>query len=159
MVISGRSGRILPELIAVAALLTMFVALASSWSSLPERVPRHFGITGKPDAWGGTATLYALPAIGVVLYILLTVVRAIPGSANLPGIDRKTMTPAQSALAIEMLGWLKAQMAVLFAYLEIMTIRIARGNAEGLHVYVMLLWIILMMGTAGWYTMRARRLQ
>ncbi len=35
--------------------------------TLPARIPVHFGLSGEPDRWGGTATLWAMLAISFIL--------------------------------------------------------------------------------------------
>jgi len=34
--------------------------------TLPARIPVHFGLSGEPDRWGGTATLWAMLAISLL---------------------------------------------------------------------------------------------
>jgi uncharacterized membrane protein len=39
---------------------------------LPARIPTHFNLAGQPDSWGTPAMLLLLPALGVGLYLLMT---------------------------------------------------------------------------------------
>jgi len=55
-----------------ASLLTQLVlaifAFAFSavlYPSLPERVPTHWGLDGKPDAWGGAGSIFIMPMLMV----------------------------------------------------------------------------------------------
>lgn len=51
------------------------------WPDLPDRIPTHFGIDGKPDAWGKKESIFLLPVImggmGLFVYLLLTNIRRI----------------------------------------------------------------------------------
>ena len=47
------------------------IYLAMVWSQLPEIVPTHFGLNGKPDAYGPKWTLCILSAVSVGMYFLL----------------------------------------------------------------------------------------
>jgi uncharacterized membrane protein len=71
----------LPALLIVAA---MFVLAALNWNSVPARVPVHWALDGRPDGWSSRGVgLLALPASGLFLYVLLTIVPFVdPGRAN-----------------------------------------------------------------------------
>ena len=47
------------------------VYLIMVWNQLPEIVPTHFGISGKPDAYGPKWTLIILSAVSIGTYFLL----------------------------------------------------------------------------------------
>jgi uncharacterized membrane protein len=47
------------------------VYLMLVWNQLPEIVPTHFGISGKPDAYGAKWTLIILSAVSIGMYFLL----------------------------------------------------------------------------------------
>lgn len=47
------------------------VYLILVWNQLPEIVPTHFGISGKPDAYGPKWTLIILSAVSIGMYFLL----------------------------------------------------------------------------------------
>jgi hypothetical protein len=47
------------------------VYLLMVWNQLPEIVPTHFGISGKPDAYGSKWTLSILSAVSIGMYFLL----------------------------------------------------------------------------------------
>jgi uncharacterized membrane protein len=62
---------IAPALLAVAALWAVSLW---AWPKLPDRVPTHWGISGKPDAWGPrSAMVFTLPGIltGLVAIVIL----------------------------------------------------------------------------------------
>jgi uncharacterized membrane protein len=49
------------------------------WPDLPDSIPTHFGINGKPDAWGKKETIFILPlvmgSLGLFVYLLLINIR------------------------------------------------------------------------------------
>jgi len=53
-----------------------WVYLLSIWSSLPERIPVHFGLDGTPDKYGQRDEIFFIPAtctlVSVLVYLLLT---------------------------------------------------------------------------------------
>lgn len=62
--------------ISLAIALLPVIYLCFIYNGLPERIPTHWGISSKPDAFGSRQTIIALPAIflfltiGIVLLIL-----------------------------------------------------------------------------------------
>lgn len=72
------------ELPLLLLLLGMFVLAAVSWSTAPDRIPVHWGMTGQVDRYGGRFEgLLALPLLGVAIYFLMLFLPRIdPGRAN-----------------------------------------------------------------------------
>lgn len=71
----------LPLLLLVAG---MFVLAAMTWSTAPDRIPVHWGMTGEVDRYGGRLEgLLAIPALAVFVYLLMLFLPRIdPGRAN-----------------------------------------------------------------------------
>lgn len=44
-----------------------FMKVARNYGDLPEEIPIHFGITGKPDNWGGRILIWLLPVTMVLM--------------------------------------------------------------------------------------------
>ncbi len=100
---------------------------------LPDReCPIHFGLTGQPDGFGSKTILLVLPATAIVLYLALTVVARYPAYFNFPvpvtDLNRQTLRD----LAVDMLGWLKAEIVWIFAWLTMAAVSTAIGNGSGL---------------------------
>jgi hypothetical protein len=95
-------------------------------------VPVHFGLTGHADGFGSKSTLLVLPATAVILYLTLSVVVRFPAYFNfpVPVTDRNRQT--LRALAIDMIGWLKAEVMCIFAWLMLAAISTAEGHSSGL---------------------------
>lgn len=56
----------------ISLLLAMFVVAGFTWSSAPNSIPVHWGITGQPDRYGGKFEgLLAIPIAALALYLLL----------------------------------------------------------------------------------------
>lgn len=100
-------------------LMAVLIALvALRWPDLPEEIPAHFNIAGEIDRWGGKGELLVLPAVGLLLYALLTVLSFFPQIWNTP----VRVTPEnqesiyRSVLDSLLLG--KAGLAAIFLYLS-----------------------------------------
>jgi immunity protein, SdpI family len=60
------------EALSLVMLATMFGLTAAAWSSAPDRIPVHWGLSGQPDRYGGRFEgLLLLPLMALGLYLLL----------------------------------------------------------------------------------------
>lgn len=66
-------------LVVFLLILLPFGYAAYLWPGLPDTIPTHFGIDGKPDAWGKKQSIFMLPAImggmSLFVYLLLSNIR------------------------------------------------------------------------------------
>lgn len=70
----------------IAIIAGMFLLGAALYSRLPATIPRHWGISGAPDAWSPKTpmSVFALPLLALGLYVLLIFVPRIdPKRRNL----------------------------------------------------------------------------
>jgi uncharacterized membrane protein len=74
-------GKSISLLIVVILILLPFGYAFYLWPGLPDTIPTHFGIDGKPDAWGKKDSIFMLPAImggmSLFVYLLLSNIRKI----------------------------------------------------------------------------------
>jgi uncharacterized membrane protein len=67
----------------VICLLFTFVGFAIFWyNSAPEIVPTHFNARGEIDDYGSRINLLVLPAMGVGIYLLMTIINLFPYRFN-----------------------------------------------------------------------------
>ena len=113
--------------IAVAAVLTNFVMVAMRWSDLPERVPRHYGLTGKPNHWSPKGVIWVYPAISLAMLV------AMAGSlmTGATELDNEALR-AQFEQNLRPMSIMAAYLAVLMLVLTIRTFAVAEKRAEGL---------------------------
>jgi uncharacterized membrane protein len=85
---------------------------------LPERVPTHFDAAGHANAWGPPETLWLLPVLAGVLYLLITVLSLLPTTLK----SKRQLTPEKraqlEALTRRMVAWLKLELICLFAWIQ-----------------------------------------
>jgi hypothetical protein len=71
--------------------------------------------------------LLVFPAFAVVLYLLMSLVARFPSAFNFPVRVTPYNRQRLEALALNMIAWLKAEMVVLFMWIEWSAIRAARS--------------------------------
>jgi hypothetical protein len=120
------------SLLALAAIAWVTFSTLAGPHGFGGRVPTRLDAAGRPVAWGPPWMLLVLPITAVVIYLLMTLVARYPGAFNYP----VRVTPANyarlQALALEMIAWLKAEVAWLLAVIQIETVRAARAGHVGL---------------------------
>ena len=131
------------------ALLTMRAFYGPA--RLPARIPTHFAANGRPDAWGSSILLLTFPAMAVGLHLFMTVVAHYPSAFNYP----VRVTPANHArlenLALDMIAWLKSELAWLFALLEWFAVRAAQQTGHGIPVLLMPVALAAIFGAIAWH--------
>jgi uncharacterized membrane protein len=125
-----------------------------AWPDLPERIPTHFGIDGRPDAWAEPTVLswFGLPLMAVALTLAMYWFRAVmprhPRWVNLP--DRRRLSDIPEAArgpVVDMLsGFLalvQAHLLVIFAIIQLASYRTALGeDSQGAMILVLLLAVL-----------------
>lgn len=119
------------EAIAVIGLLFLLIAPALQYSSLPEKIPTHFGASGKPDAWRARSHIWTLPAVGVLTFGMIT---ALTGyAARKEAREAPPERAEQRAdLTRTLMAAMKAHTVCVFGFIAQRSIDVALGQAEGL---------------------------
>lgn len=113
--------------VALAGLLLSWALVLMSWSGLPDSVPRHFGFSGEPDAWGHRGLLFLLPSIGLFQCIILVAIQRIPHSFNYPWPITPENASVQYRRAIRLIQLLNLMIQWFFCAVVWETIQIANG--------------------------------
>lgn len=151
-------GRAWLEVAALAGLVLGVVAVARAWPRLPDTIPMHFDLAGRPDGWGNRKTVLLLPGISVFMYLMLTGVQRIPSRwYNYPVRITEENRERQHRLALGLIVSLKAALMGLFAHLTIAVLRTALGEASGIGAWTVALWLGVIFGLVGVYLVRAFR--
>jgi len=123
---------IILEFIGILAILGTLFLLAKYWTILPQKIPTHFGISGKPDGWGGKESLLFLPVLGIIMYASMWFVSKYPHIYNYPVQITEENAPFQYLIGRKMINWLRTFLVILFGYLEWVSIKTALGESSGL---------------------------
>jgi uncharacterized membrane protein len=135
----------------LAILYWMTYAALNGAERLPNRIPTHFDISGRPNAWGSPGFLWFLPAVAAGIYLLLTVLGSIRFRRyNLPIAVNETNLPFIQEQTILLVAWIKCEMLCLFAYLQWSIIQSARDGAFRFSPLLIPVFLALIFSTVGW---------
>ncbi|WP_109486581.1 DUF1648 domain-containing protein [Occallatibacter savannae] len=119
---------------------------------LPDRVPTHFDITGRPNAWGSPGVLWILPVVGLGLYLLMTALASIQfRTFNLPVRVTEINLPFIQQKTREMVALIKMEILCLFVYIQSGIINGARIGAFRLSPGIVPVFMAAIFATLGIY--------
>jgi len=132
------------EIIGISGIIVLIVLPATFYNSLPDEIPTHFGIRGNPDDFGRKGAIWMLPVIGLVLYAGLVFVNYFLVRNKMTGKDDPATEARQKQAAFRLLQYLKVILVFSFAYIVFATIQTALGKADGLGVWFLPVFMILL---------------
>ena len=116
-----------------------WILIAAMWSmttmqfsSLPNSIPIHFDASGKADAFGNRSTIFTLPMIATIVLIGLTILNRYPHVFNYATNINEKNAKKQYTIATRTIRYLKFTAALIFGLICFQTIRLAKGEADGL---------------------------
>jgi uncharacterized membrane protein len=142
------------ELIALAGLVFAVAVVADFYSRLPERIATHFNEAGVANGFGARSTLWVLVGIAVLLYATLSAISFVPRMVNLKrplAPEREKVVLAES---MAMVGWVKAAVCWMFAYICLAMVRNGMGLQVGLGAWFLPVTLAVVFGTCGFYLVR-----
>ena len=139
--------KIVRELIALAGLVFSVMVVADFYSRLPERIATHFNEAGAANGFGAKSTLWVLVGIAALLYATLSAISSLPRVVNLKrplAPEREKVVLAES---MAMVGWIKAEVCWMFAYLCLAMVRNGMGLQVGLGWWFLPVTLVVVLGT------------
>lgn len=138
-------------LIALSMLVWITYQALAGPERLPDRIPNHFDVAGIANGWGSPVMLLLLPVIAVGIYLAMTVVSRFPSSFRYS----VRVTPQNQSrlqdLTLNMIAWIKTELACLFAVVQRWIIQAARTGEGRLHPLLMPAFLVVIFATAGWH--------
>lgn len=136
---------------ALALLYWITYSALNGAGRLQDRIPTHFDISGRPNAWGPPGFLWLLPVIGTGLYLLMTVLASIRfRSYNLPVRVTEANLPFIQDQTAVMVAWIKFEVLSLFIYIQWAIISGARAGEFHLYPAIIPVFLVIVFGTVGW---------
>ena len=116
------------EIIAALAAIVPLLIVLRAWDTLPEEIPVHFGITGRPDRWGGRWQAWILPVVALGMYALFSF---ITGTWDWV-LGRQPAFPR----GMESMLFMKPMTGLMLGYVSLGMVRVARKEAERLNPWI-----------------------
>lgn len=145
------------EFVAIAAVLFSLFYLFFVWSTLPEKIPSHFNFSGQADEWSGKGSILIVAGVSLFVYLMLTILSRYPQIYNYPWKITEENAARQYLLARQFLVALKTEIVILFAYIEWQTFEVALGHGQGLHVWFLPVFLVVIFGSIALYFIKAYR--
>jgi uncharacterized membrane protein len=142
------------QIFCILILIASFIIVIISWSALPKSIPSHFNAAGVPDAWGRKSTLFTLPIIGFVMYLLLTPLEHFTKIFNFSFEITEKNARFVYQIAREMLVCLKLEMLLVFGYIQWNEVEVAKGGHMGLGTWFITVTILIIAATMVYYIWR-----
>ncbi|MGG7177089.1 DUF1648 domain-containing protein [Clostridium paraputrificum] len=136
--------------IATLGIVFMIVYILYTWNKIPDRIPTHFGGSGNPDSWGGKISLVVFPIISFLSYSLLVGLSFIPEAYNYSVKITKDNMEYQYHNARELILYLNVEIVLCFGYINWRMIKVALGEATGLGIIFLPIFLVLLFGTTGY---------
>ncbi len=145
------------EAIALLSLLALIAIPIFFYSSLPNQIPVHYDFSGTPDRFGSKASLFALPAIGLFLYLLLTTVNKYPKLFSFYNRAKAEHFAYHYGIATWMTRAIKAIVLFGLAYINWGSVQTALGKWAGLSTWFLIVFLGSLFGVIGWYLYKANQ--
>lgn len=105
---------IITEVLGWILLFLMWCYVLFVYSKLPEIIPTHFSFSGKADAYGSKSSIFTLPILGLVIFVLLTILNRFPHIFNYPVTITEDNALQQYKMGTRVLRYLKLIIAIIF---------------------------------------------
>jgi uncharacterized membrane protein len=136
------------NVLSVLLILNMFLTIIFQWNVLPFTVPIHFNAAGNVDGWGSKGSLCILPMIGLILFVVISVLERFPHIYNYPVMITEKNAPKLYLEARRMLIILNFEMLLLFSYISWGTVQAAYGK-NVISMWTIPLFLIVIFCTIG----------
>lgn len=112
----------LMNILSVIAILGTFIYVIVVYPTLPETIPTHFNLAGEVDGWGGKNSIFIVPFISIVMFILLYFLSKVPHTFNLPATITEENAARIYPVAQFFMCVFNLETVLLFSYLAFASI-------------------------------------
>lgn len=123
------------ELIGLSALIFMWGLAIYYFFTLPNTIPVHFNASGQPDSYGAKGTIFILPATGLFIFIIMTLLNKYPQAFNYPVKITAANALRQYANGTRTIRYIKTAVLVVFTFMLLFTGSTATGKTNGLGLW------------------------
>ncbi|WP_033543767.1 DUF1648 domain-containing protein [Planococcus sp. CAU13] len=134
------------DAVTVIIFLAAIIYLIVQFPVLPEQVPAHYDATGSVDRWGSKMEMLILPAVGIGLWILMTILERHPHLLNYLNL-REDNIEAQYRNGVLMMNVLKNECVLLFSYLIFQGVWMATEDVQQIDNWILPIFLVVIFGS------------
>jgi uncharacterized membrane protein len=132
------------ELIGAIGLACLILLPICFYNDLPNEIPKHFNALGQVDAYGKREIIWLFPAIGLVLYIAMTILNKYPFIFNYPVKVTTDNAERLFKIGTRSIRLLKVVIILSFVFLNFKTIEIALNRTDEIWKFYLPLFLIVL---------------
>ena len=117
------------EIIGLIGIICLIVLPIYFFNDLPSQIPKHFNALGQVDSYGNRGIIWLLPAIGLFLYVGMTILNKFPFAFNYPTKVTNENAERLYTLGTRTVRLLKIIVVLSFFFLNFKTIQIALNKS------------------------------
>ncbi len=115
-------------------LLLFWLMTVLNYSNMPDTIPTHFDLSGKPDSFGNKSTIFILPILCSILFVGMTILNKFPHIFNYPTKITSRNAESQYTIATRLIRYLKLIVILTFSTIGLMTSLTANNKLSGLGI-------------------------
>jgi uncharacterized membrane protein len=138
------------EIIGAIGIVCLILIPVYFYNDLPGQIPKHFNALGQVDSYGNREIIWLLPAVGLFLYVGLTILNKFPFAFNYPKSVTNDNTERLYTLGTRTVRLLKVIVVLSFVFLNFKTIEIALNKSTEIgkfYLPIFLAVLIILTGT------------
>ncbi len=145
------------EAISALAVIALVALPFIYYHQLPDEIPTHFNVRGEADSFGSKILIWVFTMIGVILYLGLTYMNRIPHKFNYPVDINQENAYYQYKNAIKLIRTVKLFSVLVMLFITYKSITFGLEESDGLGVYFLPFFLLLIFGTLAVYVITAIR--
>ena len=143
------------EVVGFIGLLVLIGLPLYFYAALPETIPKHYGPSGEPDAYGSKNYIWTLPVLGTLMYLGLSWLNKYPHTFNYAQKVTAENARRLYTTGARLTRTLNTLVTCGFAFITYATIQIALGHQAGLGSSFTPLFMITIFGTTGYFLVKS----
>ena len=145
------------EVLSLLAIIAIWGIAIYYFPKLPDTIPTHFNVSGAVDDYGSKLTIFLLPGIGSILYVLLTLLNKFPHVFNYTKEITQDNALAMYSIATQMMRVLKFVISLIFLVISYGTIEAISAKGGFLGIWLLPMILCAVFGPTIYYIIKMNR--
>jgi hypothetical protein len=131
------------ETASFSGLILMVFISAFYFNQLPEKIPIHFDLSGQPNDSGARISIFLLPSIGVLFYLLMFfLVRHVRG-LNFPVPLTLQNREKMLSLTGQLFRFIRAAVVLFLLLIHTSVVQVALGRSYGINMTLIPIFLLV----------------